>query len=372
MRRPATSTARSASSTRVATRTQRHRQPSRAAGDRVRRGQPPDRRLFGQAVPPRPGAQAHRAGAVPFDGTERAAVAALQRTVELQRPVGPARPAMRMRRRRWLAAAHCATSAQTLDGVMGTVNGAFKPNDYVTRVSLAYSLVQSMALQSEAQAFSGDLTVAYDGKRVPIAIPRRSRQRCAATCSTRWTRPDQRALRGGAGAVRPAADAQGVFRPRLKRLTRAAFAVAADRYLVAYRAAEDDRPHARVAPRRTPRHAGASFFPMEAECQGHASPDTAVDDACERGRVRRAGAVDPLPRPARACNRSVLRARHAFGFADRLRVERADLLDAAGHRHRPAPERRDPVEARRDAAGRIADLDAVRPFEVGAAGDVSR
>jgi serine protease AprX len=60
-------------------------------------------------------------------------------------------------------------------GVMGTVDGAFRPDDAVTRMSLAYSLVQSLGLQAEASAFTGDLTVIYDTKRIPIedaaAIP---------------------------------------------------------------------------------------------------------------------------------------------------------------------------------------------------------
>ncbi|HZH42870.1 MAG TPA: S8 family serine peptidase [Lysobacter sp.] len=60
-------------------------------------------------------------------------------------------------------------------GVIGLLDGAFRPDDSVTRVSLAYSLVQSLGLQSQAQAFSGTLSVLADGKRVPIedaaAIP---------------------------------------------------------------------------------------------------------------------------------------------------------------------------------------------------------
>lgn len=54
------------------------------------------------------------------------------------------------------------------DGVIGLLDGAFRPDDKVTRVSLAYSLVQSMGLQAQAQAFSGPLTVLADGKRVAI------------------------------------------------------------------------------------------------------------------------------------------------------------------------------------------------------------
>ncbi|MFC0678929.1 S8 family serine peptidase [Lysobacter korlensis] len=53
-------------------------------------------------------------------------------------------------------------------GVMGAVNGAFRPDDAVTRVSLAYSLVQSLGLQNEASAFTGELTVVNGTKRIPI------------------------------------------------------------------------------------------------------------------------------------------------------------------------------------------------------------
>ncbi len=54
------------------------------------------------------------------------------------------------------------------DGVMGRVDGAFRPDDVVTRVSLAYSLVQSLGLQAQASAFTGDVTVVYDTKRIKI------------------------------------------------------------------------------------------------------------------------------------------------------------------------------------------------------------
>jgi serine protease AprX len=53
-------------------------------------------------------------------------------------------------------------------GVMGLLNGAFRPNDQVTRVSLAYSLVQGLGMQAEAQAFSGSLSVLVNGNRIAI------------------------------------------------------------------------------------------------------------------------------------------------------------------------------------------------------------
>ncbi|MFC5576444.1 S8 family serine peptidase [Lysobacter niabensis] len=59
--------------------------------------------------------------------------------------------------------------AQTQLGLMGALNGAFRPGDSVTRVSLAYSLVQGLGLQSSAQGFSGELTVLHDDTRIPVA-----------------------------------------------------------------------------------------------------------------------------------------------------------------------------------------------------------
>jgi subtilisin family serine protease len=53
-------------------------------------------------------------------------------------------------------------------GAMGLVNGAFRPKDSVTRVSLAYSLVQALGLQAQAQGFEGPLTVLAGDQRVPI------------------------------------------------------------------------------------------------------------------------------------------------------------------------------------------------------------
>lgn len=53
-------------------------------------------------------------------------------------------------------------------GVIGTIGGAFLPTNAVTRVSLAYSLVQSLGLQSVAVKPVSTVTVLYNGKRVPI------------------------------------------------------------------------------------------------------------------------------------------------------------------------------------------------------------
>ena len=68
------------------------------------------------------------------------------------------------------------------EGVMGTTNGAFRAGDSVTRVSLAYSLVQSLGLQSQAmglatgstsQTAEGSFGVSVDGMEthdIPVQV----------------------------------------------------------------------------------------------------------------------------------------------------------------------------------------------------------
>ncbi|KGM55984.1 peptidase S8 [Lysobacter daejeonensis GH1-9] len=129
--------------------------------------------------------------------------------------------------------------SQKQDAVMGTVNGAFRPTDSVTRVSLAYSLVQSLALQSQAQAFTGELTAFYDGRRIPVED--------AASIPASLRGYVQLALDHGLINARFALT-QGPFdlQPTLhayfdpgKTVTRAAYAVAAGRYMAHYQSAED-------------------------------------------------------------------------------------------------------------------------------------
>lgn len=124
-------------------------------------------------------------------------------------------------------------------GVMGLYNGAFRPNDSVTRVSLAYSLVQSLGLQAEAQAFSGDLTAFYDGKRIPledaasVPVPLRGYVQFAldhGLINARF------AVTQGPYDLEPTLHAY--FDPT-KNVTRAAYAVAAGRYLSHYQSAQD-------------------------------------------------------------------------------------------------------------------------------------
>ena len=124
--------------------------------------------------------------------------------------------------------------SQSHDGVMSAVNGQFRPNDSVTRVSLAYSLVQSMALQEEARAFTGPLTAFFDGKRIPVvdasSIPASLRGYVQLALdrgliNARFT------VTQGAFDLEPTL--QAYFDPG-KTVSRAAFAVAAGRYQTAY------------------------------------------------------------------------------------------------------------------------------------------
>ncbi|HEX2596420.1 MAG TPA: S-layer homology domain-containing protein, partial [Luteimonas sp.] len=128
---------------------------------------------------------------------------------------------------------------QHQDPVMGLLNGAFRPNDNVTRVSLAYSLVQSLALQDQARAFSGTLTAFYMGQRINVDD--------AATIPAGLRGYVQLALDQGLINARFTVT-QGPFdlQPTLhayfdpnKLVTRAAYAVAAGRFLADYQSAED-------------------------------------------------------------------------------------------------------------------------------------
>jgi serine protease AprX len=128
---------------------------------------------------------------------------------------------------------------QTQAGVMGLFEGKFRPNDTVTRVSLAYSLVQSLALQDQAQSFEGELTAFYNGQRIPledagsIPVPLRGYVQLAldhGLINARFT------LTQGPFDLEPTI--QAWFDPT-KAVTRAAYAVAAGRYLSHYQSAQD-------------------------------------------------------------------------------------------------------------------------------------
>ena len=130
---------------------------------------------------------------------------------------------------------------QNQTGVMGLLNGAFQPNANVTRVSLAFSLVQSLALQAQAVAFNGSLTVFYDGKRIPIddvatipAVLRGYVQLALdqGVINARFT------VTQGPNDLQPTLHA--FFDPN-QLVTRSAYAVAAGRFLADYQSAEDGK-----------------------------------------------------------------------------------------------------------------------------------
>jgi serine protease AprX len=128
---------------------------------------------------------------------------------------------------------------QNQAGVMGLLNGAFRPNDSVTRVSLAYSLVQSLALQDQALAFTGTLTAFYDGQRIPVddaGLIAPSLRGYVQLALDQGLINARFAVTQGPYDLQPTLHAY--FDPN-KLVTRAAYAVAAGRFLADYQSAED-------------------------------------------------------------------------------------------------------------------------------------
>jgi serine protease AprX len=130
-------------------------------------------------------------------------------------------------------------ASQIHDGAMQLINGAFQPDASVSRSDLAYALVQSLALQDEARAFAGTVTVLYGGQRIALddnaSIPaaRRGYVQLAldqGLINARFT------ITQGPFDLQPKVHAW--FDPGT-RVTRAAYAVAAGRYLEQYLLATD-------------------------------------------------------------------------------------------------------------------------------------
>jgi serine protease AprX len=129
---------------------------------------------------------------------------------------------------------------QTQTAVMGLAAGKFLPSTAVTRASLAYSLVQSMALQQQATSFTGTLTAWYMGNRIPVEdvgnIPAALRGYVQLALdlgliNARFTLTQ--------GPYDPQPVVHAWFDPS-KLVTRADFAVIAGRYQTSYRLAEDE------------------------------------------------------------------------------------------------------------------------------------
>ena len=83
--------------------------------------------------------------------------------------VGPSHPAWPFVEAATASGAPQRDLAYVQAGVMGSVNGSFRPDDKVTRVSLAYSLVQAMGLQAQAAQPVDQLTVLHGSERIAIA-----------------------------------------------------------------------------------------------------------------------------------------------------------------------------------------------------------
>ncbi|HET6806865.1 MAG TPA: S8 family serine peptidase [Frateuria sp.] len=128
--------------------------------------------------------------------------------------------------------------SQSQDGVMNLWGGQFHPNDSVTRLSLAYSLVQSLALQDQARAFSGQLTAFYMGQRIPLddagLIPANLRGYVQLALD-RGVINARFKVTQGPYDLQPTLHAY--FDPNTA-VTRAAYAVAAGRYLSVYQSGQ--------------------------------------------------------------------------------------------------------------------------------------
>lgn len=119
-------------------------------------------------------------------------------------------------------------------GVMGTVSGAFRPSDAVTRVSLAYSLVQGLGLEAQAAAFTGTPSALFGSQRIPLedaaAIPAQLRGYVQQAL-------DQGLINARFAITQGPFDLQPTVRAYFdpgQQVSRAAFAAAASRTLGVY------------------------------------------------------------------------------------------------------------------------------------------
>jgi serine protease AprX len=130
-------------------------------------------------------------------------------------------------------------NSQKQNGVMKLVGGRFLPTSPVTRLDLAYSLVQAQGLQAEAKAFTGPVTAIYGGTRVPVldsaSIPSGMRGYAQYALDTGVINA-RFAVQQGPYDTEPTVVAY--FDPA-QNVTRAAFAVAAGRYLSKFQSVED-------------------------------------------------------------------------------------------------------------------------------------
>ncbi len=129
--------------------------------------------------------------------------------------------------------------SQAQDGVMRLVSGQFKANSTVTRYDLAYALVQSLGLQAEARSFNGTVEAQFGDQRIPLTdnalIPADLRGYIQLAL-------DAGVIDARFSVTQGPFDLQPTITARFEGnqpVTRAAYAVAAGRYLTQYLAATD-------------------------------------------------------------------------------------------------------------------------------------
>lgn len=119
-------------------------------------------------------------------------------------------------------------------GVMQLIGREFRPSGSVSRLDLAYALVQALGLQDRATSHTGELTAFFDGRRIPLqdaaAIPAGLRGHVQLALDTGVINA-RFALVQGPFDQQPTI--QAYFDPALS-VTRAAYAVAASRFQVQY------------------------------------------------------------------------------------------------------------------------------------------
>jgi serine protease AprX len=131
--------------------------------------------------------------------------------------------------------------AQNQQPVLPLKNFAFNPDGKVTRLDLAYSLVQSLAMQAQAEALIGSpLTAFFDGKRVPVedaaSIPLNLQGYAQLALDTGVLVPrfalKPSLILGGAPTV-------VAYFEAAKNVSRADYAFSAGRFETVYRSVED-------------------------------------------------------------------------------------------------------------------------------------
>jgi serine protease AprX len=130
--------------------------------------------------------------------------------------------------------------AHIFQGVVRSAGGIFDPDGTVARAELAYSLVQALGLQAVALAFDDELSVAFNGQRIPLedadAVPADLRGYVQLALDLQLMNA-YFSLHQGPFDLFPVIKAH--FRP-VEAVTRAAYASAANHYYDVYRQSIND------------------------------------------------------------------------------------------------------------------------------------